>query len=185
MLAIWDFFYHSAEAFQVSQGLIGAFIVLPNDKYLSYDVLPNRDYTLLVQSWEIPQPDLGKVSPGFYKPDKFDRNSNFFTLNGKSFPDTSPLFVEYGEKIRIRFISKSSTSHSMHVHGHDFRVVSIDGFTKDNLLDDTINLASGKRIDVELFTNNPGIWPINGTKTFHLSNNGDTPGGMVTRLFYN
>jgi hypothetical protein len=24
-------------------------------------------------------------------------------------------------------------------------------------------------------SNNPGIWPINGTKTFHQSNNGESP----------
>jgi FtsP/CotA-like multicopper oxidase with cupredoxin domain len=92
--------------------------------------------------------------------------------------------VKYGEKIRIRFISKTSTSHSMHIHGHDFKIMTIDGFDKDNLWDDTINLASGKRIDVEFIANNPGIWPINGTKTFHQSNNGEAPGGMVTRIIY-
>lgn len=63
-------------------------------------------------------------------------------------------------------------------------IVSIDGFDKENLWDDTINLASGKRIDVEFIANNPGIWPINGTKTFHQSNNGESPGGMVTRMIY-
>ncbi|MDC3418163.1 hypothetical protein [Aquibacillus salsiterrae] len=38
---------------------------------------------------------------------------------------------------------------------------------------------------VELIANNPGKWPINGTKTFHQSNNGHTPGGMSTQLIYN
>lgn len=178
------FFYHSAEAFQVSQGLIGAFIVLPNDDFINPDCIPNHDFTLLVQQWEIPQPELGKIYPGVYKPDKFDRNPNFFTINGKSFPDTSPLCVKFGEKIRIRFITKTSTSHSMHIHGHDFKIIEEDGFLRENLWDDTINLASGKRIDVELTANNPGIWPINGTKTFHQSNNGESPGGMITRLIY-
>lgn len=178
------FFYHSSMEFQVSQGLLGAFIVLPVEERISYDMVPNRDFTLVLQQWEIPQPQLGKVVPGLYEPNMFDRNPNFFTINGKAFPDTSPLFVKYGEHIKIRFINKSSQSHSMHTHGHDFTVTQIDGFPRYSMLDDTIDVPSGKRIEVDFMANNPGVWPINGTKTFHQSNNGVSPGGMITRLVY-
>lgn len=178
------FFYHSSHAFQVSQGLIGAFVVLPKDEYIAPDMIPHHDYILLIQQWEIPQPEVGKVSPGIYKPNKFDRNPNFFTINGKSFPDTSPLYFEFGEKVRIRFITKTSESHSMHLHGHDFKIVAIDGFLRPGFWDDTIDLPSGRRIDVELIANNPGVWPLNGGKTFHQSNNGETPGGMITKVIY-
>ena len=178
------FFYHSSEAFQVSQGLVGAFIVLPRDEDISTEVIPHHDYVMLIQQWEIPQPELGKVFPGIHKPNKFDRNPNFFTINGKAFPDTMPLHFKYGEKVRLRFITKTSTSHSMHLHGHDFRIVSVDGFPRPGFWDDTIDIAAGKRIDVELIANNPGVWPLNGTKTFHQSNNGESPGGMITKVIY-
>ncbi|WP_350445906.1 multicopper oxidase domain-containing protein [Anaeromonas frigoriresistens] len=84
----------------------------------------------------------------------------------------------------MRFITKTSTSHSMHLHGHQFRIVSVDGFGRPGFWDDTIDIASGRRIDVELIANNPGIWPLNGTKTFHQSNNGEPPGGMITKVIY-
>lgn len=177
------FFYHSTMEQQAAQGLIGAFIVLPRDNTAESNHMLYKDYVLLLQQWEIPQPKLGKVYPGLYKPEKFDRNPNFFTINGKAFPDTTPLYTKCGELIKIRFINKSSNSHSMHVHGHDFTVVSVDGFPRLEH-DDTINVASGRRIDIELLSNNIGIWPINGTKTFHQSNNGESPGGMITRLIY-
>lgn len=177
------FFYHSTMEHQTAQGLMGAFLVLPKEESIASMDIPYQDYILVLQQWEIPQLQLGKVYTGIYEPNKFDRNPNFFTINGKAFPDTSPLFTRCGEKIRIRFINKSSSSHSMHVHGHDFVVVAIDGFPKKEL-DDTINVASGRRIDIEFLSNNPGIWPINGTKTFHQSNNGESPGGMITRLAY-
>lgn len=179
-----SFFYHSSQAFQAAQGLIGPFIVVPKSEELKPSMIPDQDYVLLVQQWQIPQPSLGDVMPGTYKPNKFDRNPNFFTINGKSFPDTSPLYTHYGDKVRMRFINKSSSSHSMHLHGHDFSVVEIDGFLRDGIKDDTINVASGKRIDVEFSANNPGIWPLNGTKTFHQSNNGKSPGGMISRFVY-
>lgn len=177
------FFYHSSMEQQSAEGLIGAFIVLPRDSDIDPSKLPYADYILLLQQWQLPQPKLGEIFPGTYEPNKFDRNPNFFTINGKAFPDTGPLYTKYGEKIRIRFINKSSNSHSMHVHGHDFAVVAVDGFQRHEY-DDTINVASGRRFDIEFITNNPGIWPINGTKTFHQSNNGVAPGGMITRLIY-
>jgi len=145
--------------------------------------IPYRDYILVLQQWDIPQLTLGKVYPGEYEPNKFDRMPNFFTINGKAFPYTEPLYTRRGEKIRIRFINKSSNSHTMHIHGHDFVIVAIDGFSRKEF-DDTIDVASGRRIDIELLSNNPGIWPVNGTKTFHQSNNGESPGGMITRLIY-
>jgi len=178
------FFYHSSNVFQVAQGLIGAFIVLPKTEYSSSHTIPDRDYILLIQQWEIPQPELGKVFPGTYKPNKFDRHPNFFTINGKSFPFTSPLYFRKGEKIRLRFITKASESHSMHLHGHDWQVISEDGFQRPGYWDDTTHLASSKRIDVALDANNPGVWPLNGTKTFHQTNNGVAPGGMITKVIY-
>ena len=130
----------------------------------------------------MPQPDIGKVYPGTFKPNKFDQKPNFFTINGKAFPDTEPIMTRLGEKVRIRFINKSSSSHSMHLHGHDFKVVEVNGFPRKNMYDDTINVASGQRVEIEFVSNNPGTFPLNGTKTFHQTNNGETPGGMITKL---
>jgi FtsP/CotA-like multicopper oxidase with cupredoxin domain len=178
------FFYHSGEVFQVSLGLIGAFIVLPKERYTNIPQIPDHDYTFVLQQWQIEQPELGKVQPGLFKPNKFAVNPNFFTINGKSFPATSPIYTKTGEKVRLRFINKSNAAHSMHVHGHDFHIVEVDGFPRPGMMDDTINVASGQRWDIEFVANNLGIWPISGTKTFHQSNNGVTPGGMTTRLVY-
>lgn len=175
------FFYHSGNPLHIDQGMIGGFIVLPST--VSNDI-PDRDYILILQQWELPQPQVGEVNPGTYKPEKFNVKPNFFTINGKSFPHTTPLHTQFGEKIRIRFINKSNASHSMHVHGHDFKLVEIDGFSRNEYLD-TLNVPSGRRASIEFWSNNPGIWPINGTKTFHQTNNGVNPGGMITRLIYN
>jgi manganese oxidase len=174
------FFYHSGNPLHISLGMIGGFIVLPQTTY----EMPDRDCTLILQQWELPQPKKGKVEPGTFKPEKFDVSPNFFTINGKAFPSTSPLRTMYGEKLRIRFINKSNAAHSMHVHGHDFRLAEVDGFSR-NEYQDTLNVPSGQRCSIEFTANNPGVWPINGTKTFHQTNNGVAPGGMITKLIYN
>lgn len=176
------FFYHSSDVLQISQGLLGPFIVIPKTGNIAQ--IPDHDYVLVLQQWQLDQPELGKVMPGNFKVNKFERNPNFFTINGKSFPITTPMYTRLNEKVRMRFINKSSNSHSMHIHGHDFEIVQVNGFPRANLMDDTINIASGQRYDVEFISNNPGIWAVNGTKNFHQTNNGEAPGGMTTRLIY-
>ncbi len=46
---------------------------------------------------------------------------NYWTINGKSFPDTQPIEVKEGELVRIRLANISNGIHPMHLHGHDFR----------------------------------------------------------------
>ncbi|MBT2639278.1 multicopper oxidase domain-containing protein [Bacillus sp. ISL-39] len=176
-----SFFYHSSNPLQESNGLIGGFVVLPKNQV----EIPHRDYLLLIQQWEIDQPPVGKIEPGLFTPKNFNRNPNFFTINGKSFPDTSPLTTKYGERVRLRFINNANMSHTMHIHGHDFAIVAEDAFKRKKRMMDTINLPSGKRFDIEFISANPGVWPVNGTKPFHKTNNGESPGGMLTRLIYN
>jgi manganese oxidase len=173
------FFYHSGNPLHISLGMMGPFIVLPRNP----PVIPDRDYVIVMQQWELPQPKKGKIEPGTYKPEKFDVNPNFFTFNGKAYPETTSLTTKLGEHMRIRLINKSNASHSIHVHGHDFRLSEIDGFER-NEFQDTLNVPSGQRCAIDFIANNPGRWPINGTKTFHQTNNGVSPGGMITKLQY-
>lgn len=182
---VGTFFYHSSSPKQIAQGLLGPFVVVPKLSQNVHNFLPSKDYIMFLQQWQVPQPKDNDIEPGTYKITEFDRNPNFFTINGRAFPNTSPIRTTFGEKIRIRFINKSSASHTMHTHGHDFTVVMVNGFPRTRWYDDTINIASGQRVDIELISNNPGRWPINGTKTFHQTNNGKSPGGMITSLIYN
>lgn len=178
------YLYHSTEDFQVSLGLIGALIILPSDKDILREDVPDQDYILLMQNWQLPGLELGQVTPGTYIPDKFHRKPNFFTLNGKCFPNTSPLYFKYGKRIRLRLLTKSGELFSVHIHGHTFDLVSVNGYTRPDIHDDTIELNSGRRTDIELIANNAGIWRINSTDIFHQSNNGVYPGGIATRINY-
>ncbi|WP_456274977.1 multicopper oxidase domain-containing protein [Bacillus sp. AK031] len=87
-------------------------------------------------------------------------------MNGKAFPETVELYTKYGRKILIRLINNSRASHSIHVHGHDFQVTKVNGFSRCNIYDDTINEASVQRREIEFLSNNTGTFPINGTKPF-------------------
>lgn len=51
-----------------------------------------------------------------------------YTINGKIFPDTDPIQVDKGEKVKVTFMNHfSKDDHLMHLHGHFFQVLSKNG----------------------------------------------------------
>jgi Multicopper oxidase len=56
------------------------------------------------------------------------RLPNYFTINGKAYPETDAIYVRVGRRIRLRFIGTNNNfMHPMHVHGGPFEVVARDG----------------------------------------------------------
>lgn len=86
---------------------------------------------------------------------------DIFTINGKSGKDTPTLPVKKGEKVRIRLVNAGFMSHKIHLHGHDFKVISTDGqeiIDPEILQDELISIAPGERYDIEFTADNPGQW---------------------------
>lgn len=183
-----SYLYRSSQDFQVSMGLIGAFIVLPAEDDITEEDIPNRDYVFLMQQWDISELALGELTPGKYIPDKYHRNPNFFTINGRCYPYASPVYFSQGNKVRMRFLSKAGEAGWIHLEGHPFRVVCVNGFSRESkysdIINDTLEFNSGIRTDIELTANNPGKWLLNATAVFHQSNNGVFPGGIMSNILY-
>jgi manganese oxidase len=178
------FLYRSSHDFQSSLGLTGALIVLPAEENIDPDNIPDKDFIILMQQWEISELPLGNILPGKYKPNKYRRNPNFFTLNGKCYPNTAPFYFNKGDKIRMRFISKVGEVGWIHLEGHPFEVITINGFSRYHQMNDTIEFSSGYRSEIELTANNPGNWLLNATAVFQQSNNGIFPGGITSNIIY-
>lgn len=110
---------------------------------------------------------------------------NWFTVNGKSYPETPNVYIKSGENIRIRLINAGGESHSLHLHGHDFWLVCDDGLpipqpTQMN----TLHLAPGKTHDIIVEGKNRGIWTFHDHDTRRVTNNGLYPGGNLMVLVY-
>lgn len=169
-------------------GLLGGFIISdPKESYSNSKV--DRDYLLLMQEWSLVGLEKRtQVEAGTYKLNPFAHNFNMFTINGKSFPATSPMPIEYGDTVRLRFGAIQINHHPMHLHGHQFVVEKADGnpISCDNTIKkNTILVASGETYDVLFKANNPGVWPIHCHIAHHISNNmTDATGGMFTTLVY-
>jgi FtsP/CotA-like multicopper oxidase with cupredoxin domain len=119
---------------------------------------PTRTYTLT-------------LSGGMMHPD-------VWTINGRSYPDTAPLTVRAGERVRLRLFNMSMEDHPMHLHGHTFQVVAIGGRPVQGPLKDTLTVRHMEEYEVEFVANNPGVW------LFHCHNLRHLHGGLVTEVRY-
>ena len=152
---------HSNTLLPLSKGLFGAFIVEPRGGLPQYD----REYVLLLHE-----------------------TAGFYTINGHSFPKTledSLLKIKTGERILIRMINAGQAHHPMHLHGHQFKVVQLDGNPLLNpIVVNTQDIAPGQTVDVEVIGTNPGTWVFHCHVISHVTNRGVYPGGMLIALDY-
>lgn len=110
---------------------------------------------------------------------------NTYLINGKAFPDTPVLPVKQGETVRLRFMNLGAQMHSMHLHGHSMRVIERDGYPLDSpYLVDTLGIMPGERYDVVVKMDNPGYWMLQDHAGAGLTNDDQSPGGMMTCVAY-
>jgi zinc transporter ZupT len=159
---------HYDDLNQLDRGLYGAFVVDPAKPVEHFD----RDYLMLLSSWRI-----------------YSDAENYFSINGKSYPLTKPYMVRSGDRVRIREINISGTeNHAMHIHGHHFQVIAIDGVDvapAQRQSMDTVGLMPGEIRDIALTANaQPGTWMIHCHVLDHMMNGDVGPGGLITTLQY-
>ena len=154
--------YHSHHnaAEQVTRGLLGAFIVEPQDTSREPEI--TADYTLILND-----------------------SAMGFTINGKSFPHTQPIIANLGDKIRIRYMNEGLMIHPMHLHGIPQLVIAKDGWHLPvPYMCDTLNIAPGERYDVIVDCTEPGAWAFHCHILSHAESR-DGMFGMVTALIVN
>lgn len=188
--------YHSHldGAKQEMLGAFGGLIFLPKNS----DPKVTADYFLFLHEWDMPQsltppqirnmPRTGSptdtVNSVTAPPNWASNMQNFFTMNGKTFPSTTPITLQLGDRIRVRFGNVGLTAHPIHVHGQDFRHTEQDGNEIPHPMKlNTLVVAPGQTQAFELDAINPGIWPMHCHIAHHAANNLSSGfGGMATRL---
>jgi FtsP/CotA-like multicopper oxidase with cupredoxin domain len=92
--------------------------------------------------------------------------------------DTPPLAVAEGERVELVFVNQTPMPHPMHLHGHEFQVVEIDGERFPGAVRDTILVTPGRRVVVAFDANNAGWWALHCHLLYHLE------AGMFTTIKY-
>jgi len=149
-------------AMQEMMGLIGLFIIHPRT---AHTPRVDRDFGLVLQEWAI--------LPNNTIPNSLAMEFNWLTINGKAGPDTTPMLVKLGERVRIRIVNLGMDHHPMHIHGHQFYVTGTEGGrirTTAVEPGNTVLVGVAQARDVEFVADNPGDWHFHCHLPHHMMN---------------
>lgn len=79
-----------------------------------------------------------------------------WSINGVKYEDAEPLRLQYGERIRIRFINETMMAHPMHLHGM-WSLLNV-GAKGDNPTKHVINVNPNTEVTFDVEVDEPGEW---------------------------
>ncbi|MBM7503628.1 multicopper oxidase family protein [Agromyces aurantiacus] len=88
------------------------------------------------------------------------RPGNFWTINGRMFPDVPMFEVREGDVVAMRIVNDSGDVHPMHLHGHHVVVLARDGVAASGSpwIVDSLDVHPGETYDIAFVADNLGIW---------------------------
>ncbi len=99
-------------------------------------------------------------------------------FNGKPSMHDTLFTVRNGERIEVILHNMTGMAHPMHLHGHYFRVVAIDGVRLNGALRDTILVPPGQSVTIMFDAENPGTWAFHCHHIYHMN------AGMMGAMAY-
>jgi FtsP/CotA-like multicopper oxidase with cupredoxin domain len=101
-----------------------------------------------------------------------------WSLNGKFWPDVTPLIVATGQRVAIEMLNQSTMAHPMHLHGHAFEVMALNGAPLAGAVRDTVLVPPMGSVTVAFDADNPGRWALHCHNLYHMMT------GMMTEVRY-
>ena len=101
-----------------------------------------------------------------------------WTINGKQWKDHDPLLVKQGERVAFDIFNHSMMAHPMHLHGHHFQLLAINGHTLAGAMRDTVLVPPMSGMRIAFDAANPGRWLFHCHNLYHMA------AGMMTEVQY-
>jgi FtsP/CotA-like multicopper oxidase with cupredoxin domain len=86
--------------------------------------------------------------------------------------------VKKGERVVFDIVNQTPMGHPMHLHGHVFQVVELNGKAFSGAMRDTVQVPAKGSVKVAFDADNPGRW------VFHCHNLLHMESGMITEVVY-
>ncbi len=99
-----------------------------------------------------------------------------WTIDGQTWGTHKPIVARSGERVALTFHNMSMMGHPMHLHGHVFQVVNINGKAVNGAIRDTVYVPPMARITVSLDAGEAARWMLHCHHMPHLST------GMMTEF---
>jgi FtsP/CotA-like multicopper oxidase with cupredoxin domain len=101
-----------------------------------------------------------------------------WSMNGEYWPHVNPLMVAPGQRVAIEMLNHSMMAHPMHLHGHAFQVVAINGAPLAGAVRDTVVVPPMDSVTIAFDADNPGRWAFHCHNLYHMMT------GMLTEVRY-
>jgi len=101
-----------------------------------------------------------------------------WSMNGEYWPQVSPLMLTKGQRVEIDLVNRTMMAHPIHLHGHVFQVIAIDGRPIQGSVRDTVLVMPMRRVRIAFDADNPGRWPLHCHNLYHMVT------GMMTEFRY-
>jgi FtsP/CotA-like multicopper oxidase with cupredoxin domain len=99
-------------------------------------------------------------------------------INGRSYPDVEPVLLREGLRHRLVFENHSTDDHPVHLHRHNFELVSIRGVASSGVHKDVVMVEAGTTVEADLVAANPG------NTLFHCHQQDHMDAGFMTLFKY-
>jgi FtsP/CotA-like multicopper oxidase with cupredoxin domain len=99
-----------------------------------------------------------------------------WTIDGQSWGSHRPVEARTGERVHLTFRNMSMMAHPMHLHGHHFQVVALNGRAVTGALRDTVHVPPMSMVTVALNAGEAARWMLHCHHMPHLAT------GMMTEF---
>jgi FtsP/CotA-like multicopper oxidase with cupredoxin domain len=101
-----------------------------------------------------------------------------WSIDGLTWDERRPLTVRHGQRVVIEMTNHSMMVHPMHLHGHHFQVIGLNGRGFSGATRDTVMVPPMGSIAIAFDADNPGRWLFHCHNLYHMA------AGMMTEVVY-
>ena len=101
-----------------------------------------------------------------------------WSMNEQTWPDVFRPTIRLGQRVVVDVTNNSMMAHPMHLHGHHFQVLALNGTTTAGAVRDTVLVRPNSTVRFAFDANNPGRWPFHCHNLYHMAS------GMMTEFVY-
>ncbi|MCM0612568.1 copper resistance system multicopper oxidase [Marinobacter sediminum] len=90
-----------------------------------------------------------------------------WSINGVKYEDADPIRLQYGERVRFKFVNETMMTHPMHLHGM-WSIVDV-GADQWNPVKHTVSVQPGTTVYMETEVDAPGQWAFHCHLSYHAA----------------